>query len=449
MVSENNQSETEARDEYRGLHESDSPEDVSEYPLPVEQQEPLDEVIKVRWNQSGASHTRMVRSLTASFEDANEDEPLIGVGVRALTRQKTNVVVRTVQEAESLLYELDEYLHPYGLNVPEGAGTRAFERVRDELETELEAQGYTVERQDVGRPDVSREREGDGEPMTDGGEDLETLANAAGDAIASSDIPLNRISVSVGEIESEVTVQPNGHISREDWTELRDAITRALDAAGIQHTAKPQWAFVRVDGREIRTDGGSVDSREPSGVSNQDRHTDVKQRAIALDCVMMVKTAGERGEFVAVYRREDAALDEYHTLMDLAGYRSVDPYQVLTDHPGGITADDIRMDLWERVASTDGGVVQPDARGEDTPTALAMDAVYAAVGGSVCGGPVTVVPSAVSERCSVRYSGEIGELLREELDALGLEMLHGPDGSEDVSGTIRVTGFSDGGDGGE
>lgn len=141
---------------YLNLHADRGGHTEPQYPTPVGKQTALPEVIKIRWSQSQATHVKMVHSLTASFEDANADEPLIGSGVRALTRQKTNVVVKTVEEAESLLYELAQYIHPYGLNVPDGAGTRTYERVRDELETELERRGFTVEWGEH-RPNVVRE----------------------------------------------------------------------------------------------------------------------------------------------------------------------------------------------------------------------------------------------------------------------------------------------------
>lgn len=307
--------------------------------------------------------------------------------------------------------------------------------------------------------DIQREDGGDdptrtdgGRALADGGEDVETLAEAVSDALASSDIAMNRVSVSVGHVDLDVTVQGNGHVSREDWNELRDAITDALDAAGFQYTAKPEWAFVRVDGREVRTDGGSVGAREPDDVDGEDRHADVKQRAIALDAVVMVKSAGEHGEFVAVYRSEDGELDEYHTLMDLAGYRSVDPYTALDEDPGGVTGEDITLDLWERDAATDGGGISVEAT-EDTPTTLAMSAVYAALAKSPSGGPVTVVPSSRTTGCSIKYSGSIGRIITDELDALGVEASHGFDtngpGPGDRKGKINVMGISEGGDGDE
>lgn len=123
------------------------------YPLPVEEQTALDAPIKVKWNQSQATHARMVHSLTACKEDANEDEPLIGAGLRAMCRQKTQVVVKTVEEAEDLLYELDQYSHPYGINAP-GGRTDVYERVRGELVNELERRGWFIDIHDIGRPDI-------------------------------------------------------------------------------------------------------------------------------------------------------------------------------------------------------------------------------------------------------------------------------------------------------
>lgn len=114
------------------------------YPLPVEEQTALDAPIKVKWNQSQATHARMVHSLTACFEDANEDEALIGAGLRAMCRQKTQVVVKTVEEAEDLIYELDQYISPYGIDAP-GGRTDVYERVRSELVSELERRGWFID----------------------------------------------------------------------------------------------------------------------------------------------------------------------------------------------------------------------------------------------------------------------------------------------------------------
>ncbi len=196
---------------------------------------------------------------------------------------------------------------------------------------------------------------------------------------------------------------------------------------------------------KVETDGGVVPD---------DPHSEVKERAIGLDVVTMVKTVGERGEYVAVWRSEDAELEQYHTLMDLAGYAALDPYSVLDEDPGGVDGEDVTLDLWERSAMADGGMVSPDpdsdpdAR-EDSPTSRALDAVYAVVD-RFAGQSVTVRPRPGSLGCSIRYSGFIGPSIASELDDHGLETVHrwserGPDVDE-RRGIIHVTGFSDGGD---
>lgn len=128
------------------------------YPLPVEEQTKLDTPIKVTWDQSQATHARMVHSLTACKEDANEDEPLIGAGLRAMCRQKTQVVVKTVEEAEGLIYELDQYIHPYGIDAP-GGRTDVYERVRGELVAKLERRGWFIEVPEFGRPEIQESTE--------------------------------------------------------------------------------------------------------------------------------------------------------------------------------------------------------------------------------------------------------------------------------------------------
>lgn len=128
-----------------------------EYPIPVGEQTLLDEPIKVKWDQSQATHTRMVSSINSLFEDANEDEPLIGCGLRAMTRQKTQLVVKTVEEATCIIHEIEsQYLDLYGLDAP-GGRTDVYERIRDELMTELEQRGWFIEEAEFGRPEVSQE----------------------------------------------------------------------------------------------------------------------------------------------------------------------------------------------------------------------------------------------------------------------------------------------------
>lgn len=95
-----------------------------------------------------------------------------------------------------------------------------------------------------------------GNLRADGGQSPEALASAVSDHLGQSDIPLNRVSVSVGEVDGDVTVQGNGPMGREGWTDLREHITDALDDGGFTYRSKSQWAFVEVDGREAVTDGG-------------------------------------------------------------------------------------------------------------------------------------------------------------------------------------------------
>lgn len=129
-------------------------EDDTTYPLPVDEQTPLSELVKIRWDQRQESHTRMLHSLQASFDDASESEPLIGVAYRCLQRQKTQTVVRTREEAESLHYELQQYLDPYGIPAPQGTED-TFRRVLDALEEQLREQGYKINT-DQHRPEIYR-----------------------------------------------------------------------------------------------------------------------------------------------------------------------------------------------------------------------------------------------------------------------------------------------------
>lgn len=288
----------------------------------------------------------------------------------------------------------------------------------------------------------------------DGGESVETLAGAVSDALSSSQIPLSTVSVAVGEVSSDVTVTANGHMARGEWADLRSDITEVLDSNGFQYQAKEAWAFVEVTGRRIRTDGGETRAREPGDVEMGEAHSGVKRRAITLEGVVMVTTGGESGEVIAVYRSEDApdeTLDQLHTLMDLSGYTAVDPYDTLDEDPGGVTGEGVILDAWRQKAMTDGGAVQIGGR-EDTPAMVAMDAVFSLVK-RFGGGSPKIRPFPGFGGCTVEYSGALGCVLAEELEARGLETRHsyvqnGPS-VMDRSGTISVVGYGSGGGGGE
>jgi hypothetical protein len=119
------------------------------------------------------------------------------------------------------------------------------------------AHGMGLRRCPSCKPDtVEPPESGEGEPVTDGGADPEALASAVSDALASSDLSIQLVSVYVTELERDVTVQGNGPMARADWTGLRDRITEVLDANGFTYRAKDEWGFVEVTGREVQPDGG-------------------------------------------------------------------------------------------------------------------------------------------------------------------------------------------------
>ena len=99
------------------------------------QHDELDEPIKIRW--SGYTRAR-ISEYNASFERVRSDRFL-----DAMHRQKTNVVIKTVQEAQAVYHELENY-HPAQRIWLTASMYRSIERVRNEIKTQLEAQGHEL-----------------------------------------------------------------------------------------------------------------------------------------------------------------------------------------------------------------------------------------------------------------------------------------------------------------
>lgn len=135
---------------------------MSEYPLPVAEQTMLDDPIKVGWSQRTTTRQQFAHSLQTAFAEADASQPLAGAGYRALQRQKTNVVILTVEEAESLLYELNQYLAPFGIDPPANCTTDTYERVLNDLSETLAGRGYVLDGSDRS-PTIQTP---DGEPAT-------------------------------------------------------------------------------------------------------------------------------------------------------------------------------------------------------------------------------------------------------------------------------------------
>lgn len=97
----------------------------------VEDQDPLPEPIKVRWE--GDARYRVRTSLHAALESDWYDRAL---AIRCFDRQKTNIVVRTREERDALLAELETLDSPaeWGPAVGYSAnGRAAIRRVMGEL----------------------------------------------------------------------------------------------------------------------------------------------------------------------------------------------------------------------------------------------------------------------------------------------------------------------------
>lgn len=272
----------------------------------------------------------------------------------------------------------------------------------------------------------------DAEPATDGGTTPENLASAVSDALASSDIQMDAVSVSIDDVDPGVTVQGNAGTYREDWNGLRDDITEVLDANGFTYQAKPEWAFVEVTGREVRTDGG------------EDRHRTAMEKVIKADCVMMAKPTGDGGKYLAVFRCADApenGLERYRTVMDLAGYTEVSG-SVLDQQPGGVTGEDITLDVWKQRAMADGGesAVSISRLYTRVQRALAASGLAHRVDITPDRGGLTVSFTGVRLDTVVDVLGDAG------VTGAGVEAISGVDAT-DISGKARVSGGTRGGDG--
>ena len=167
-----------------------------EYPLAVTEQTMLNEPIKIGWPTYQASRQHFEHSIHTAFAEADADQPLAGTGYRALDRQQTNVIVLTVEEAESLLYELGQYLAPYGIEPPKRCPLEVYERVAEELTDTLTERGYvlsggargsTIQNPDgTAASDLNLDADPEADPMVDDVDD-DGAADESG-AISTADV---------------------------------------------------------------------------------------------------------------------------------------------------------------------------------------------------------------------------------------------------------------------
>lgn len=98
---------------------------------PVDEQTPLGETVKIRWR--GNARWRVFTSLQSALES---DWPERALAIRCLKREKTNVVIETVEEREALLAELETLNSPIDWGPDIGYtnnGLHSLRRVIDEV----------------------------------------------------------------------------------------------------------------------------------------------------------------------------------------------------------------------------------------------------------------------------------------------------------------------------
>ena len=128
-----------------------------------EEQTELDEPITVRWHQETKLRSRVQErqwDYAASKvdgewvvdpdlygDDADDLKQCNALAYRALTRQKTNVVMETVDEAQAVYRVLDYYTDgagKHGITWMNGPMAKAARRVSAAIRNELEQRGFEV-----------------------------------------------------------------------------------------------------------------------------------------------------------------------------------------------------------------------------------------------------------------------------------------------------------------
>ena len=98
---------------------------------------PLESPIKVRW--TGYARDR-IQCYNGDFSTERSD-----LVQATLERQKTNVVIETVEEGEAVVRELDEYHSTLQRDWMNEAMDNALNRVQSEIVAELEQRGWFIE----------------------------------------------------------------------------------------------------------------------------------------------------------------------------------------------------------------------------------------------------------------------------------------------------------------
>lgn len=135
--------------------------EIADYPIARSEQTELDSPIKVRWTGKLRSRVqerqwdRTARKVDGEWivdpdlmgEDADSLAKCSGLTFRALSRQKTNVVVETVEEARAVYRVMDRYKNGAGrrgITWMNGSMENTARRVRSNIRTELEERGYEI-----------------------------------------------------------------------------------------------------------------------------------------------------------------------------------------------------------------------------------------------------------------------------------------------------------------
>lgn len=119
-------------------------------PSQTDEQTMLDDFIKLNWYHDTKSrkhfYTETVKPLVDNRDSQYPEYGFMGVSVRAFEVQKSNVVIKTAEEALEIYRLLVRYFDPEDYPWADQRTSNAFMRRRREIKDGLEEQGYSFQR---------------------------------------------------------------------------------------------------------------------------------------------------------------------------------------------------------------------------------------------------------------------------------------------------------------